>query len=86
MQKTLREEKTLVSNVEKRMREKGANDIETDVAERPAGAAIILAANNRKPDLVIIGGRGLSIWKGLILGSVSMAVTQRAKCPVLIVK
>jgi len=49
-------------------------------------AAIIRAAENRKPDLVVIGGRGLGIWEGDILGSVSMAVTQRAKCPVLIVK
>jgi len=34
----------------------------------------------------VVGGRGLGTWKGLILGSVSMAVTQRAGCPVLIVK
>jgi len=86
LHKTLREAEILVSNVAKRMRDKGTKDVETDVAERPAGAAIIRAAENRKPDLVVIGGRGLGIWEGDILGSVSMAVAQRAKCPVLIVK
>ncbi|MER3458879.1 MAG: universal stress protein, partial [Chloroflexota bacterium] len=43
-------------------------------------------AEVRKPDLIVVGARGLGTWRGLILGSVSMAVTQRAECPVLVVK
>ncbi|MHB8171024.1 MAG: universal stress protein [Thermincolia bacterium] len=37
-------------------------------------------------DLVIIGSRGLSEIKGLLLGSISHRVSHLAKCPVLIVK
>ncbi|MDA8236235.1 MAG: universal stress protein [Clostridia bacterium] len=37
-------------------------------------------------DLVIIGSRGLSEIKGLLLGSISDRVSHLAKCPVLIVK
>lgn len=39
-----------------------------------------------RPDLLVIGARGRSPWLGLTLGSVSLAATQRATCPVLVVK
>lgn len=37
-------------------------------------------------DLIIIGSRGLSGLKKLMLGSVSQKVVQKAHCPVLVVK
>ena len=83
---TLKEAETLVANEANRMREKLVEDVETSLVEGPAVGAILNAVEIRKPDLVVIGGRGLGTWKGLIMGSVSMAVTQRAMCPVLIVK
>ncbi len=86
LHKTLREAESLVSNIEKRMREKGVKDVKTDLVESPAGAAIIRAVEARTPELVVIGGRGLGTWKGALLGSVSLAVSQRAPGPVLIVK
>jgi nucleotide-binding universal stress UspA family protein len=45
-----------------------------------------MTSSNNCPDLIVIGARGLGTWPGLLLGSVSMAVTQRAQCPVLVVK
>lgn len=86
LNKTLSEAEMLVTNVANRMREKGTIDIEMDIVEGSAVGAILCAAEIREPDLVVIGGRGLGTWKGLIMGSVSMAVTHRAMCPVLIVK
>lgn len=47
---------------------------------------ILNVAEARKPDLLVVGARGLGTWQGIFLGSVSMAVTQRAECPVLVVK
>ena len=84
--KVLREAETLVEDAAKRLRENGVKDVETDILEGSAAAAILRVVEIRKPDLLIVGRRGLSTWKGLILGSVSMAVTQRAECPVLVVK
>ena len=86
LNKTLSEAEMLVTNVANRMREKLVEDVETCLLEGPAVGAILHAVEIRKPDLVVIGRRGLGTWKGLIMGSVSMAVTQRAMCPVLIVK
>lgn len=47
---------------------------------------ILRATENKKADLVVLGSRGLSQWKALLLGSVSDTVLHRAPCPVLIVR
>jgi nucleotide-binding universal stress UspA family protein len=47
---------------------------------------IVKAAENGKFDLIVVGARGLSPMKELLLGSVSHGVTAHARCPVLIVK
>lgn len=43
-------------------------------------------ADEIKPDLIIMGSRGLGLVRGVLLGSVSKYVLEHAKCPVLIVK
>ncbi|HET8719862.1 MAG TPA: universal stress protein [Candidatus Nitrosotenuis sp.] len=47
---------------------------------------IINLAKSQKSDLIVIGSHGRAGLKRFILGSVSNAVAQQAKCPVLIVK
>jgi len=49
-------------------------------------AEIVRVAEEEKCDLIVLGSRGLSGFKLLLLGSVSDAVTHHAHCPVLIVK
>lgn len=43
-------------------------------------------ANQHNFDLIVIGSRGLSGLKKLVMGSVSDQVTNHAECPVLVVK
>ena len=42
--------------------------------------------NSENYDLVILGTRGMSTFKELLLGSVSMKVTHHAKCSVMVVR
>lgn len=41
---------------------------------------------NLQIDLIVMGSRGLSVVEGVLLGSVSQYIVERAKCPVLVVK
>jgi nucleotide-binding universal stress UspA family protein len=83
---TLEEAQSLVNNIASRLREMGVAKVEADILEGPASHVILEVAETRRPDLIVLGARGLSTWQGILLGSVSMAVTQRAACPVLVVK
>jgi nucleotide-binding universal stress UspA family protein len=47
---------------------------------------IIGQLEKQPADLLVLGSRGLSAAKRLLLGSVSDAVTHHVKCPVLIVR
>ena len=47
---------------------------------------VVIFANAKKIDLIVIGSHGQSGFNQLLLGSVSNAVSQSAKCPVLIIK
>lgn len=59
-------------------------DIFTDV-ESITGA-IIDYASDKSIDLVIIGTKGRTGLKRLLLGSVAQGVVQHAHCPVLLVR
>ena len=55
--------------------------------ETGAPAAVILEFEEKlNADLIVMGSRGLGVVKGVLLGSVSQYITERAKCPVLVVK
>ena len=47
---------------------------------------ILKAAESSKADLIVIESRGLTGFKEMVLGSVSIAMVHRAKVPVLTVK
>jgi nucleotide-binding universal stress UspA family protein len=83
---TIDEAKAFVGDAAVRLHEMGIIDVETEVIKGPPVNAILGVADSRKPDLIVIGARGMSTWQGLLMGSVSLSVTQRAECPVLVVK
>ena len=37
-------------------------------------------------DLIVLGSRGMSEWKSLVLGGVANKVVQHATCPVLLIR
>ena len=55
--------------------------------ETGSPAAVILEFEEKlNIDLIVMGSRGLGLVKGVLLGSVSQYITERAKSPVLVVK
>ncbi len=74
------------------MLERAENMVPSDVScekilETGAPAAVILEyEESLAADLIVMGSRGLSFVKGVLLGSVSQYIIERAKCPVLVVK
>jgi nucleotide-binding universal stress UspA family protein len=61
-------------------------DVEARVIEGDARDAIVRTAETWHADLVVVGARGLTGMKALLLGSVSTAVVRWSPCPVLVVK
>lgn len=61
-------------------------EIITDFAQKNPGVAICDYAEENEIDQIIVGNRGLSNLKVLLLGSVSNTIVQRANCQVLVIK
>lgn len=59
--------------------------LDAAVARGPAAAAILDHAVASRADLLVLGTRGRSGWKRLVLGSVAEQVLRAAPCPVLTV-
>jgi len=60
--------------------------LKTELEMGRAIDAICAVAEKEKCDLIVMGSRGLSDFKGFFLGSVSHGVLQRSTCPVLLIK
>jgi len=60
--------------------------VNTLVAEGHAAEAILKTAERIRADLVVMGSRGLTGMKRLLLGSVSHKVVRHAPCSVLVVR
>ena len=65
-----------------------AQGIDADIIVREGYPATVIEqeAIDQRADLIVIGTRGLSGLKHLLLGSIAERVVQKAPCPVLTVK
>ncbi len=66
--------------------EEAGVSFETRVLEGDPAQAVCTAARVEGADLIAMGTRGVSDFEGLLLGSVSHKVLQKAPCPVLVVR
>lgn len=76
----------LAKQMAERMRNHGVPEVEYEVIQGQPAHVILGFAETHKPDVIVVGARGLGTWQGLILGSTSMTIVQRALIPVLVVK
>ncbi len=79
-QASLRALDSLVANVVRQ-----GIEIEAQLESGPAAAAVVGAAERSEADLIVVGTRGNSGFKHLLLGSVAELVVRDARCPVLTV-
>jgi nucleotide-binding universal stress UspA family protein len=75
----------ILADGEKRVKAEGVQ-VETLLIEGHAVEQIVKKCREGKFDLVVMGARGVSKIKEMLLGSVSDGVTRHAYCPVLVVK
>lgn len=59
---------------------------ESHLATGPAADAIVSAAQAQRADLIVMGTRGLTGLKHVVLGSVAERTLRTAPCPVLTIK
>lgn len=76
----------MLSRAEQAARRKGVRSIRTILQDGDPASTIVDVANREKPDLIVMGSRGLGQVEGLLLGSVSHKVSYSADCTVVIVK
>jgi nucleotide-binding universal stress UspA family protein len=76
----------LLKGAKRVAREKGVKDIESTAAEGDPASEILKAAGQKGADLIVMGSRGLSDLKGLLVGSVSHKVAHLAECTCLTVR
>ena len=60
--------------------------VETHLSEGPISAVIVNLAKKLEADLIVMGTRGLSGLKHVLLGSVAERIVRSAPCPVMTVK
>ena len=75
----------ILVNREKKVKAEGVK-VEKMLMEGHIVEGIIKTSREGEYDLIVMGARGLSRIKELLLGSVSTGVTRHARCPVLVVK
>lgn len=88
-EKNLEAANRIAADAVEKLAEAGVNAqpiVETDYPPESVGNAIIDRASAEEVGLVVLGSRGLTEFKGMLLGSVSNKVVHGAACPVLVIK
>jgi nucleotide-binding universal stress UspA family protein len=76
---------TILERAEKKVKAEAVQS-KTLLREGHVVEEILKAAKEENVDLIVIGARGLSTIKEILLGSVSHGVSLHANCPVLLMK
>ncbi|MCI4368480.1 MAG: universal stress protein [Thermoplasmata archaeon] len=76
----------LLSRFAARARSSGVGPVESLLLEGVAVDALLNFLDDRKPDLMVLGARGLSASRRLLLGSVSDGIVHHAHGSILVVR
>lgn len=76
----------IIARAEKAAAKAGVKKVTSVMVEGDPADVILDVAASKKADIIVLGSRGLSDLKGLLLGSVSHKVSAQAGCACLTVK
>lgn len=76
----------IIGEAEETAKQKGVNAIVPVICVGRPAEEILEQANKIKPGMIVLGTRGLTSMRGVVLGSVSHKVIHAANCPVLTIK
>jgi len=85
IQKTKQKAQEILNRAKEKAEEQNVA-VQTLIKEGKASEEIVKAAKEKNVDLIVMGARGISKIKEILLGSVSHGVTRNSHCPVLIIK
>ncbi len=78
--------KRLLAGAEQTCRDQGVETVELAIEEGNPSEIILDYAKRTEADVIVMGSRGLTGLKGLLLGSISTQVNHLAPCTCIIVK
>ena len=78
--------KYILSKVATLCREKGVEKVTQKVEEGNPAKIILALAESSHADMIVMGSRGLSDLKGILVGSISQKVSQLSNCTCVTVK
>ncbi|MDA1100048.1 MAG: universal stress protein [Proteobacteria bacterium] len=76
----------ILERAEKIAAKAGVKKIDTVMVEGDPADVILDLAASHKAEMIVLGSRGLSDFKGLLLGSISHKISARAECTCVTVK
>ena len=76
----------IIGNAEQAARSKQVKSVRTMLADGDPASMILKIAAQEKPDLLVMGSRGLGGIQRLLTGSVSQKVCNSAECTVVVVR
>jgi nucleotide-binding universal stress UspA family protein len=82
----LEDAKKRLTALKARIVSEGVPEVETALLEGDAVDRVVEYAEKHRPDLIVVGSRGLSTTGRFLLGSVSDGILHHAHCSVLVVK
>ena len=76
----------LVNDAKTKAEDIGVRDVRTQIRNGDYAGQILEAAMNASADMIVVGSRGLSAMKRLMIGSVSHKVMELAPCTVVVAR
>ena len=85
-QQKAKKAQALLDELKKEAEKYGAKNVETKIAVGPIAEEIVRIGEEGNYDYIVVGTRGMSGFKRLLIGSVAEKVVLHAHCPVVVVR